>query len=101
MAGMTATTWGWFHDPYHEHEHRYFSGGLPTKLVRDSGLESFDPPPDLPMRGTPVPATSFTGRHAGETDMRRADDVDKGAPYVKRDACERAMSAIIRFGSSD
>jgi hypothetical protein len=39
---------GWNIDPYGLHEHRYFSGGLPTRLVRDGGQESYDEPPDYP-----------------------------------------------------
>jgi hypothetical protein len=39
---------GWNTDPYGLHEHRYFSGGQPTKLVRDGGRESYDEPPDSP-----------------------------------------------------
>jgi hypothetical protein len=40
--------YGWNIDPYGLHEHRYFSGGQPTKLVRDGGRESYDEPPDSP-----------------------------------------------------
>jgi len=36
---------GWYHDPYEAHEHRWFSNGRPTSLVRDSGLEAHDAPP--------------------------------------------------------
>ena len=36
---------GWSDDPFGLHEARYFSGGRPTKLVRDGGEESFDEPP--------------------------------------------------------
>ena len=36
---------GWQADPYGMHEQRYFSQGQPTKLVRNRGLESYDPPP--------------------------------------------------------
>ena len=43
-AGQVAQ--GWYQDPYAIHEHRYFSAGRPTKLVRDGGRESYDPPPD-------------------------------------------------------
>ena len=39
--------WGWHRDPYAIHEERWISGdGLPTKLVRDGGYESYDPPPN-------------------------------------------------------
>jgi hypothetical protein len=36
---------GWEADPFGIHEQRYFSLGQPTKLVRDGGVESYDPPP--------------------------------------------------------
>jgi hypothetical protein len=37
---------GWFKDPYGKHEERWISDGKPTKLVRDAGPETTDPPPD-------------------------------------------------------
>ena len=37
---------GWQSDPFDLHEQRYFSQGKPTKLVRDGGIEAYDPPPD-------------------------------------------------------
>ncbi len=36
---------GWSADPFHLHEERYFSGGRPTKLVRDGKVESYEDPP--------------------------------------------------------
>jgi hypothetical protein len=101
MTAVTTTTWGWFSDPYQEHEYRYFSEGNPTKLVRDSGLESFDPPPDIPTPASLVPAPSHAAGPEGAADMRRADDAEREAPYDRRAACQRATSAIVRFGSSD
>ena len=45
--------WGWHPDPYRIHQERYVSvDGEPTKLVRDGGHESYDPPPDPTARGT-------------------------------------------------
>jgi len=45
MDGETAT-WGWHPDPYRIHQERYVSvDGVATKLVRDDGEESYDPPP--------------------------------------------------------
>ena len=41
------------------------SQGRPTKLVRDGGTESYDPPPDLPLPAELVPADSGAG-DAGE-----------------------------------
>jgi hypothetical protein len=37
---------GWCRDPYLAHEDRWYSDGQPTKLVRDGGVESYDPPPE-------------------------------------------------------
>jgi hypothetical protein len=49
---------GWYQDPYAIHEDRYFSAGLATKLVRDQGRESYDPPPDIALPDSPlIPAT--------------------------------------------
>jgi hypothetical protein len=46
-----AVSWGWHPDPYKIHDERYISvDGVPTKLVRDSGSESYDPPPDVAAR---------------------------------------------------
>jgi hypothetical protein len=57
---------GWYQDPYVIHEHRYFSAGLPTKLVRDGGHESYDPPPDGPFPdGELVPAAGTTEEAGG------------------------------------
>ena len=48
-----ALVWGWHRDPYGIHEERWVSGeGMPTKLVRDGGQESYDPPPDPVERRT-------------------------------------------------
>jgi hypothetical protein len=47
MIANGSVGWGWHRDPYRIHEDRYLSvGGLPTKLVRDGGCESYDPPPE-------------------------------------------------------
>jgi hypothetical protein len=46
---------GWCADPFQLHEQRYFSAGLPTKLVRDGRVESYDePPPTSFERATPA-----------------------------------------------
>jgi|HubBroStandDraft_5_1064220.scaffolds.fasta_scaffold2688082_1 hypothetical protein len=47
MDRQGTLTWGWHPDPYAQHQERYISvDGDPTKLVRDFGRESYDPPPD-------------------------------------------------------
>jgi hypothetical protein len=43
--------WGFHPDPYRIHQERYISvDGVPTKLVRDGGVETYDPPPDGTVR---------------------------------------------------
>jgi len=55
MNGKTALGWGWHRDPFGIHEDRYLSvGGMPTKLVRDGGRESYDQPPDATLPGFPA-----------------------------------------------
>jgi hypothetical protein len=38
---------GWFNDPFGLHEKRYFSGGRPTKLVRNGKVDAYDEPPSM------------------------------------------------------
>jgi hypothetical protein len=52
---------GWYRDPFAIHEDRWMSQGQPTKLVRDGGTESYDPPPDLPLPAELVPVESGSG----------------------------------------
>jgi hypothetical protein len=75
---------GWYRDPYGVHEHRYFSQGFPTKLVRDGGVESYDPPPGrrLPARLDPVPLSGPDARDG--KDLRRAGDDTRRPPYDRR-----------------
>ena len=68
---MDTRAQGWYHDPYEVHEDRYFSAGTATKLVRDDGQESYDPPPDLPLPGGDlIPAASA---ESDASDLERAD----------------------------
>ena len=65
------------------------SRGKPTKLVRDGGSESYDPPPDLPLPGVLVPAdagSSAAGDDAGEADQESS--------YSNRRARRAALDAI-------
>lgn len=52
-ATGAASEEGWFTDPYGIHEARWLSEGRPTQLVRDSGSESYDKPPDRPPVAPP------------------------------------------------
>ena len=83
---------GWYVDPFGLHEHRYFSAGTPTRLVRDSGAESYDPPPDEPLPGPLVPVDE--PEDAGDaTDLRRADDISS-RPYDPARARRAALDVF-------
>lgn len=45
---MNAALQGWNPDPFGRFEHRYFSDGSPTPLVRTGSVESRDEPGDRP-----------------------------------------------------
>jgi hypothetical protein len=47
---------GWYRDPFGVHDDRWVSGGEPTRLVRDRGVESHDEPPPGRPPGPLVPA---------------------------------------------
>jgi len=98
MSSVT-TAVGWFKDPFDRHEDRYFSGGQPTKLVRDGGRESYDPPPDLPLPGPPEPSVADHSPAPTAADLRRADDAERESAYDRRWACDKATSFMIRFGA--
>ena len=61
------------------------SRGQPTKLVRDGGTESYDPPPDLPLPGILVPA---------ESGSSEADDGGQESSYSNWRASRAALDAI-------
>jgi hypothetical protein len=67
--GMEAE--GWYQDPFGLHQHRWFSAGRPTALVRDGAVESHDPPPAGSFDGPLVEASRPDGP-SGD-DMKRAD----------------------------
>jgi hypothetical protein len=88
---------GWYRDPYLVHEDRYFSAGQPTKLVRDGGKESYDPPPAGPPKAELVEA-----RHSEPTDgtdLRRADDQSAGATYDTKAAFWAVMDNAANWGN--
>jgi len=68
---------GWHLDPFGLHEHRYFSRGKPTKLVRDDGRESYDEPPaDAPH----VDATAADSLRAVPASARTPTQVASMSP---------------------
>jgi hypothetical protein len=83
---------GWYRDPYLVHEDRWFSAGLPTKLVRDGGVEDYDPPPVGPPTVELVEVRP--NQPADGSDLRRADDASTPAVYDPK-AAFRAISGTI------
>jgi hypothetical protein len=66
---------GWCTDPYAQHEARWMSDGIPTKLVRDGDTTSYDKPPDGPFLRDPEPIESQPdGRNAGPTTVGNEQD---------------------------
>lgn len=64
---------GWYEDPYGVHQHRWFSAGKPSGLVRDGGIEAKDRPPTEPFEGPLVRATSESAANSG-SDLKRTGD---------------------------
>jgi hypothetical protein len=85
----TLSAEGWYQDPFGIHEHRWMSRGQPTKLVRDGGSESYDPPPDLPLPTELVPADA--GSSAADDDTGGAG---QESSYSNRRARRAALDAI-------
>jgi hypothetical protein len=107
---------GWYHDPYHLHQHRWFSNGAPTGLVRDGSVESHEEPPPIPFDGPLLevegPEVSFGSdlRRADEaeaddrdmaSDLRRADEAEADGPFDPRAAADVVLDALGRFASED
>ena len=65
------------------------SQGQPTKLVRDGGTESYDPPPDLPLPGALVPADAGSGAADDGT-----SEAGQESSYSNRRASRAALDAI-------
>jgi hypothetical protein len=87
---------GWYRDPYLVHEDRYFSAGEPTKLVRDSGVEDYDPPPPGPPKAELVEVRDTETGNVDE--LRRADDGSAGAAYDPYLAALRGDLIQIKLG---
>ena len=63
---------GWCTDPFGLHEARWLSDGVPTKLVRDNGVESYEDPPDEEWTVTPSLIVEEPEDVGGEAeDLRR------------------------------
>lgn len=80
---------GWYKDPFAIHEDRWMSQGRPTKLVRDRGTESYDPPPDLPLPDELVPCAAGSGAADGGS-----GEADQESGYSNWHASRAALDAI-------
>lgn len=67
------------------------SRGQPTKLVRDGGAESYDPPPDLPLPAALEPAGADRGDATGSPGSGEAGQ-EPG--YSDRRARRAAFDAV-------
>jgi hypothetical protein len=81
---------GWYLDPYKKHTDRWFSSGRPTKLVRDNGIESYDPPPDEAVIG-PLEESHENESHDG-ADLKRADDAEQTGGDPSKGLWEQGLS---------
>jgi hypothetical protein len=70
------------------------SEGKPTHLVRDDGREGSDPVADVPFAVDPVPIRSDENAPHDGSDLLRADDEQRDAPYAADDAARGAWDAI-------
>ena len=70
---------GWYTDPFGRHEARWMSDGMPTRLVRDGGVEGNDDPPDEPPSREPVRIEDPDA--SGRSDLRRADEAEAGSTF--------------------
>jgi len=79
---------GWCTDPFRRHEHRWFSDGTPTYLVRDDGKTWKDEPPDVPYVEEPrlvePPPSSNDLRRSGSDHGGGVDPVDAAWSYFTR-----------------
>jgi hypothetical protein len=94
--GARVEAQGWYRDPYLVHEDRYFSAGQPTKLVRDGGIEDYDPPPTGPPKTELVEVRHTPANSVG--DLCRADDSSAGAVYDPYMAALRGDLIQVRLG---
>ena len=88
---MTSLPQGWYQDPYALHEDRYFSAGTATKLVRDDGRESYDPPPDRPLPDGDLVPVIVEDPETHGSDLHRADEACDSPPYDAK----RALRAVL------
>lgn len=90
---------GWYQDPFHRHEARWISDGIPTGLVRDGGNESQDPPPSSSFPGELQPLAERAPANAD--DLRRADMEDADSEIFDPNAAAGAVWESFGESGSD
>ncbi len=70
------------------------SQGKPTHLVRDDGVEGSDPVTDEPFGVDPEPIRGDESSPHDGSDLLRADDQQREAPYTADDAARGAWDAF-------
>jgi hypothetical protein len=81
------------------HEDRWFSAGQPTRLVRDGGIDDYDPPPAGPPKTERIEV-----RHSQPSegsDLRRADDPKAGALYDPKAVAWSTIDSMGIYGPRD
>jgi hypothetical protein len=87
---------GWYYDPFGRHQHRWFSEGTATSLVRDAGVEARDEPPgDSLAQSGPEPIDPGAGE---ASDLRRADDSTQPAEFDSDAALFAGLDAAAQQG---
>ncbi len=88
---------GWFLDPFEVHEIRWFSGGVPTALVRDGDVESNDEPPNQAVIGQlvrfeGVPTVDGNDLRRTDSDVRPVQPLQFGVPVRSPQPCRTCGS---------
>lgn len=89
---------GWYHDPYHRHEARWFSDGTPTDLVRDGREVAHEPPPEEVM---PTPLTPWESGEESTGDLRRADAAQDGSTVDARTVASKVARVMFNRGDTE
>lgn len=87
---------GWYEDPFGLHQHRWFSAGRPTGLVRDGNVEAKDPAPSETFDGPLMAAVDSSVHAPAGDDLRRVGD-RMGDPYDPGKASDAAFDASTWF----
>lgn len=89
---------GWYTDPWGHHDARWISEGVPSKLVRDADVESYEDPPDSPPSQAWVAIAPPPGS-LSPTDSLRVDSLEAGTMPTLAELNRTQDSAAITAGA--